>query len=352
MLLQDRDDIRQLDGQAVDSDPAGHLEDLGIQALVIEVALQRGGPSEGDYAFGDVFGADLTTSGSGTGTGSGAGIGAGSEAGADGAAGVGNGPGTVSRAPPPSALSALRAGGLARHPEGGGARETWGHTGVWLGSVDPGRPEGDPLPPLPEGCFGLIDPEADCEPLVRVLRAFKPQVVTTYDENGGYPHPDHIMCHRLTMAAVDAAADPARFPEAGEPWQVSKVYYHMGFHRRRFAALDALMHVHGLESPYAERLKDWEDLEFEKRLTTFVPCADYFEVRDDALKAHATQIDPDGLWFAVPTAIQKAGWPTEDFQLAKSTVPVTLPEDDLFAGIVEGAPCATGGKVDVWCSWI
>jgi len=236
-----------------------------------------------------------------------------------------------------------------RRKEMEAAREILGITQVWLGYVDSGLPEGDPLPPLPEGCFGLIDPEADCEPLVRVLRAFKPQVVTTYDENGGYPHPDHIMCHRLTMAAVDAAADPARFPEAGEPWQVSKVYYHMGFHRRRFAALDALMHEHGLESPYAERLKDWEDLEFEKRLTTFVPCADYFEVRDDALKAHATQIDPDGLWFAVPTAIQKAGWPTEDFQLAKSTVPVTLPEDDLFAGIVEGAPCDNGGKVDVWC---
>ena len=236
-----------------------------------------------------------------------------------------------------------------RRKEMEAAREILGITQVWLGYVDSGLPEGDPLPPLPEGCFGLIDPEADCEPLVRVLRAFKPQVVTTYDENGGYPHPDHIMCHRLTMAAVDAAADPARFPEAGEPWQVSKVYYHMGFHRRRFAALDALMHEHGLESPYAERLKDWEDLEFEKRLTTFVPCADYFEVRDDALKAHATQIDPDGLWFAVPTAIQKAGWPTEDFQLAKSTVPVTLPEDDLFAGIVEGAPCGNGGKVDVWC---
>lgn len=224
---------------------------------------------------------------------------------------------------------------------------------VWLGFVDSGLPEGDPTPALPEGCFGLVDPEQACEPLVRVIRQFRPHVVTTYDENGGYPHPDHIMCHRLTMAAVDAAPDPSRFPAAGKPWQVLKVYYHMGFHRRRFAAIDEMMHAHGLDSPYRERLQEWEeDLEFEKRLTTFVPCAEYFDVRDDALRAHATQVDPNGQWFAVPNEIQAKGWPTEDYQLVRSMVPVQLPENDLFAGIAaedgQVVPASEGSKVDTW----
>ncbi len=204
---------------------------------------------------------------------------------------------------------------------------------VWLGFVDSGLPEGDPLPPLPEGCFGLVDPDEAAGALVQVIRQFRPHVVTTYDENGGYPHPDHIMCHRVTVAAVEAAADPAAWPDAGEPWQVSKLYYHMSFHRARYAKLDELMHAHGLDSPYAEHLAEWHTDELAGRLTTFIPCAEYFPVRDHALRAHASQIDPEGPWFAVPLAIQQAGWPTEDFQLAKSVVPVTLPEDDLFAGI-------------------
>ncbi len=69
------------------------------------------------------------------------------------------------------------------------------------------------------------------------------------------------------------------------------------------------------------------------RLTTFIECAKYFPVRDEALRAHATQIDPDGPWFAVPLAIQQAGWPTEDYQLVVSKVPTMIPEDDLFSGL-------------------
>jgi mycothiol S-conjugate amidase len=64
-----------------------------------------------------------------------------------------------------------------------------------------------------------------------------------------------------------------------------------------------------------------------------VPCGEFFETRDDALRAHATQVDPDGFWFAVPLAIQQKVWPTEDFQLVRSTVGPIGPEDDLFAGI-------------------
>lgn len=212
------------------------------------------------------------------------------------------------------------------------ARRILGIDQVWLGFMDSGLPQGDPLPPLPEGCFAVQDVDEAAGRLVKVIRDFKPQVVTTYDENGGYPHPDHIACHNITVAAVRDAADPDKWPEHGPAWQVDKLYYQMGFHRRRYATLDRLMHEHGLESPYSERLKTMDDRVGE-RLTTFVACADYFHVRDDALRAHATQVDPDGFWFAVPLEIQKMGWPTEDYQLVKSMVPVTLPEDDLFSGL-------------------
>uniref|UniRef100_UPI0015C4E829 PIG-L family deacetylase n=1 Tax=Escherichia coli TaxID=562 RepID=UPI0015C4E829 len=93
---------------------------------------------------------------------------------------------------------------------------------TWLGFVDSGLPEGDPKPPLPEGCFALEPLEVPTEALVKVIREFRPHVMTTYDENGGYPHPDHIKCHEVAMAAYDAAADPEQFPDAGAPWEVQK----------------------------------------------------------------------------------------------------------------------------------
>ena len=66
-----------------------------------------------------------------------------------------------------------------------------------------------------------------------------------------------------------------------------------------------------------------------------MPCGDYFEIRDQALIAHATQIDPDGFWFRCPLEVQRAVWPTEDYHLARSVVDTELPEDDLFAGVRE-----------------
>src|ERR1700712_1135946 len=117
------------------------------------------------------------------------------------------------------------------------AAEILGVEQEWLGYMDSGLPEGDPLPPLPEGCFALTPVEEAAAPLVRMLREFRPQVVVTYDENGGYPHPDHIQTHVVSMAAIEAGAEPGRHPDAGPPWQVTKVYYVMTFHKARGLAL-------------------------------------------------------------------------------------------------------------------
>ncbi|HET6151721.1 MAG TPA: mycothiol conjugate amidase Mca [Marmoricola sp.] len=214
------------------------------------------------------------------------------------------------------------------------AREILGVSQDWLGFVDSGWPEGDPKPPLPDGCFGLVPLEDATEPLVRLIRSFRPHVITTYDENGGYPHPDHIKCHEISMAAFEAAADPERFPGAGEPWQPLKLYYQHGFNRLRTVALHEAMLARGLESPLAERLEQWKpDPAHDARITTRVPCGDYFPVRDQALIAHATQIDPDGFFFKIPMDLQQEIWPTEDFELVTSLVDSPTPEDDLFAGI-------------------
>ena len=214
------------------------------------------------------------------------------------------------------------------------AREILGVTQDWLGWVDSGWPEGDPKPPLPEGCFALVPLEEAAEPLVRLIRSFRPHVLTTYDENGGYPHPDHIKCHEVSVYAYEAAADPERYPDAGRPWQVRKLYYHGGWTRARLEAISAAMDRLGLENPYTEWLAKRDPDSFrDDRVTTRVECAEYFHVRDAALIAHATQIDPHGFWFAVPREVQAEAWPTEDFELVDSKVETTLPEDDLFAGL-------------------
>ena len=214
------------------------------------------------------------------------------------------------------------------------ARDILGVRQDWLGFVDSGWPEGNPLPPLPDGCFALVPLEEAAGPLVRLIREFRPHVMTTYDERGGYPHPDHVMCHRVSIAAFEAAGDPARYPDAGEPWQPAKLYYHHGFNRPRAVALHEAMLRHGFESPYEERLKEWaEDPAWDARITTRVACADYFGVRDQALMAHATQIDPDGWWFAVPREVQEEAWPTEDYELVTAHVATSRPEADLFDGI-------------------
>jgi mycothiol S-conjugate amidase len=227
-----------------------------------------------------------------------------------------------------------------RRAEMDAAREILGVQQRFLGFTDSGLPEGDPLPPLPDGCFALEPLESAAGPLVQAVRDFRPHVILTYDENGGYPHPDHIKCHQVSVEAFEAAADPDRYPGCGEPWQPLKLYYHLTFHRDRMLAMHHAMLERGLESPYAERIAEWVEEEEDPRrpshaITTRVQCGDYFEIRNQALIAHATQVDPQGGWFAVPAEVQRTAWPTEDYYLARSLVDAGLPEDDLFAGIRE-----------------
>jgi len=235
-------------------------------------------------------------------------------------------------------LPAIRRAEMAR------AREILGVQQRFLGFIDSGLPEGDPPPPLPDGCFALAPLAEAARPLVQAVREFRPHVMLTYDENGGYPHPDHVKTHQVCVEAFEAAADPDRYEGCGEPWQPLKLYYFLTFHRERGLALHEAMLRLGLESPYADRIAEWASQDAgeaaapkrpQHEITTLIQCGEYFEIRNQALIAHATQVDPEGGWFAVPAEVQRAAWPTEDYHLARSLVDSRRPEDDLFAGIRE-----------------
>lgn len=204
----------------------------------------------------------------------------------------------------------------------------------WLGFKDSGLPEGSPKPVLPDGCFARENVEDATKPLIAAIRDFRPHVLITYDENGGYPHPDHIMTHIISLRAW-AQVGQDIYPELGRPWEIKKMYYTHGFIRRRLLTLNDYFIEHNLPSPLGPALKVFsrERGDIMERVTTQVECADYFELRDEALRAHATQVAPDGPFFAVPTDIQKEVWPTEEFELARTRVRTELPESDLFAGI-------------------
>ena len=171
---------------------------------------------------------------------------------------------------------------------------------------------------------------------MRVIREFRPHVMTTYDENGGYPHPDHIRCHQVSVAAYEAAGDYLLFPDAGEPWNVLEAVLQPRLPAEAHAAAAGRVRQArpgGAVRQVAQALGPRASTCSQGRVTTRVECSKYFAQRDDALRAHATQIDPNGDFFTAPIEWQQRLWPTEEFELARSRVPVSLPETDLFAGI-------------------
>lgn len=205
----------------------------------------------------------------------------------------------------------------------------------WLGYPDSGYVEdfsGDGTALAPD-CFFNTDLEESTGRLVAVVRELRPHVLVTYPEDGGYPHPDHIRTHEVAAAAYRLAGDPDAYPEAGPPWTPQKLYYLGGFNPRRVKALHHAALEQGIESPFQRFLDRGYDLDGEDRTTTSVDVSDYLDVRDSALLAHATQIDPKSMWFAMPNELIREIYPYEDFELAHARVETRLPETSLFAGL-------------------
>jgi mycothiol S-conjugate amidase len=185
--------------------------------------------------------------------------------------------------------------------------------------------------------------------LVSVIRRERPQVMVIYgDEQSGYPHPDHLRVHEVGLAAFAAAGDEGRFPEAGAPWQPTKLYY-TGFSVARFRAIHDKFEELGLESPFDEAWrKRWDDVP-EEPVTTSIDISEFADVRGRALLAHATQVDPTSpFWFGLPPEVMRSIQPFDDYRLALvaapdgslAAPPATLPdgepvprETDLFAGV-------------------
>ena len=186
-------------------------------------------------------------------------------------------------------------------------------------------------------CFAAAPLSEAVERLARILRRARPQVVLTYgDEQGGYPHPDHLRVHEITQPAIDQAADATWVSDAGEPWQVAKVYYSV-WSKKRIELTHAKYLELGLESPYSQEWLDrpWQD----NLINASIPIDGYSEVRFDALLAHATQIDPESpFWFGLPREVAASIHPYDDYIRASSRVPVSGLEDDLFAGLHADAP--------------
>jgi mycothiol S-conjugate amidase len=172
--------------------------------------------------------------------------------------------------------------------------------------------------------------------LVEIVRRERPQVLLTYDEDQtGYPHPDHLRVHDISVAAFDAAGDAAAHPGTGEPFQPLKLYYSV-WSRKRMLDTHAKFLELGLESPFDDRWFDRPNNE--ERITSSVDLTGYEEVRSEALKAHATQVDPTSkFWFGLPPEVARTIHPFDDYVLARSLVGEVEPEDDLFAGVREPA---------------
>jgi mycothiol S-conjugate amidase len=202
----------------------------------------------------------------------------------------------------------------------------------YLGYRDSGMPRA-PSNDYPNA-FWKADPEEAVGKLVEIIRSEKPQVVLSYDESRGYEHPDHVRVHEWGRRAFDEAGDPSRFPNRGEPWQPAKLYYFATFSKKRMEALHEAAIAEGIESPFAGWLENWDQMGFQDpEITTQVDVADYIETRSKALLAHATQIDPDSFWFAIPDDMQQKVYPWEDYTLVAANVETRTPEGDLFERI-------------------
>lgn len=175
--------------------------------------------------------------------------------------------------------------------------------------------------------------------LVAVIREVKPQVLVTYDDFGGYGHPDHIQAHRVAMYAYVLAAAPGFAPESGEPHLISKVYW-TAFPRSVLRAGIEALRAAGETTGFAEM--DPDNIPFavdDAIVSTVVDARACIDQKMDAMRAHATQISVDGPFFALSNNVGAQAMGYEYFRLVIGAKAGELDADgretDLFAGIEE-----------------
>ena len=190
---------------------------------------------------------------------------------------------------------------------------------------------------VPENAFWTADLTEAATLLVEVIREMRPQVMITYDQFGHYGHPDHIQAHRVATYAASLAAVPSYRPDLGEPWDVAKIYWTAmslsAMRRQRDQMAEA-----GIENPF----RDWDLSEAprfmveDEAIACEVDGSAYADAKVEAMRAHATQIEVDGPFFALSNHIGNAVWGKEIYRIAKG-VPGPVDErgweTDLFAGL-------------------
>jgi N-acetyl-1-D-myo-inositol-2-amino-2-deoxy-alpha-D-glucopyranoside deacetylase len=193
-------------------------------------------------------------------------------------------------------------------------------------------------------CFWRADLLIAATELVSVIREVRPQVAVTYDDFGGYGHPDHIQAHRVLHYAIDLAESPTFRPDLGAPWRVSKIYW-TAFPRSVMKAGIEALQEQGSESPFAAM--DPDELPFacdDALITTVIDAQEFLPAKMAALAAHATQVSVDDGFFALSNNLGTQAFGIEYFRIARGVAvvddtyaagPLGNVETDLFAGVDE-----------------
>ncbi len=202
--------------------------------------------------------------------------------------------------------------------------------------------------------FARADLDVVAARLAGLLRKHRPDVVITYNENGGYGHPDHVQAHRITMRALELAPDPTFRGDLGPPSEAKKIYHTAVPFSRLLRFADALQ-ARGVTNEFAQRLQGLaeavrkqrmappseqarpEELPFgvpDHMITTTIDARAYVERKFQAMAAHRTQLNPAAWGLNAPEDLRRELWGVEYFIRVRSLVDAPLPETDVFAGIV------------------
>jgi N-acetyl-1-D-myo-inositol-2-amino-2-deoxy-alpha-D-glucopyranoside deacetylase len=215
-----------------------------------------------------------------------------------------------------------------------------GHAGKYRDTGMSDHPNGGAMAPdvVKPDSFWAADLREAADDLIPVIREVQPQVLITYDQFGGYGHPDHVQAHRVAMYGAALAAIPSYRPDLGDAWDVPKIYWNGMAENRLREGLRALREMG--DTTTFEGMDPEGDLPpfvlADKWVTTEIDAPGLVEKKMDAMRAHATQITVDGPFFALSNNLGNRVWATESYRIVKGTaVPAAGShlETDLFAGV-------------------
>jgi LmbE family N-acetylglucosaminyl deacetylase len=200
-----------------------------------------------------------------------------------------------------------------------------------LGYRDSGM-QGTPANAHPEA-FAQVNTVEAAGRLVRLIRELKPLIIVTEPPGGGYPHPDHIMCHRVSVDAFHAASDARAYPDAGPPWQVTKLYAIAQIDDGQWEALRPELKAAGVDIGSRQRRRNRVQRPRPETATVALDVRPYSEIQRRALLAHRTQISSDSLWMRLPEDLYRRATATAYFIRLHPAAAPGEHEQDLCDGL-------------------